>query len=152
MVMIDKFPYMYLALKEARSAADRGEVPVGAVVVGPDGTVLGKAGNRVKEDRDPSAHAEILAIRQAAKRFGSERLENCDLHVTLEPCAMCAQAIAFARIRRLYFGADDTKGGGVTVGARIFDQSTTNHKPEVYGGICEHEAAQILKTFFKSRR
>jgi tRNA(Arg) A34 adenosine deaminase TadA len=150
--MVDKFPHMYLALEEARKAAARGEVPVGAVVVGPDGVILGKAGNRVKEDHDPSAHAEILAIRQAAKRFGSERLENCDLHVTLEPCAMCAQAIAFARIRRLYFGADDMKGGGVTVGARIFDQPTTHHKPEIYGGICEQEAAQILKDFFQNRR
>ncbi len=152
MIMVDKFPYMHLALEEARKAAERGEVPVGAVVVGPDGTVLGRAGNRVKEDCDPSAHAEMLAIRQATKRFGSERLENCDLHVTLEPCAMCAQTIAFARIRRLYFGADDIKGGGVTVGARIFDQPTTNHKPEVYGGICEQEAVQILKAFFKNRR
>jgi len=150
--MIDQFPHMYLALDEARAAAGRGEVPVGAVVVDPSGNVLASAGNRVVEYLDPSAHAEILAIRAAAQKFGSERLEGCDLHVTLEPCAMCAQAIAFARIRRVYFGAEDPKGGGVTVGARIFDQPTTHHCPEVYGGICEAEAADILRQFFEARR
>ncbi|UTW54847.1 nucleoside deaminase [Kordiimonas sp. SCSIO 12610] len=150
--MIDQFPFMHLALDEARAAASRGEVPVGAVVVSSSGEVLAKAGNRVVETCDPTAHAEILAIRAAAKKFGSERLEGCDLHVTLEPCAMCAQAIAFARIRRIYFGADDPKGGGVTVGARIFNQPTTHHKPEIYGGICEAEASEILKDFFASKR
>ncbi len=101
---------------------------------------------------DPTGHAELIAIREAARKFGSERLEGCDIYVTLEPCAMCAQAIAFARLRRLYFGAEDSKGGGVTVGARIFSQSTTHHRPEIYGGICEAEAAQLLRDFFRKRR
>lgn len=150
--MIDTFPHMHRALDEARKAADRGEVPIGAVVVGPDGQVLAAAGNDVVGPKDPTGHAELIAIRQAAKVLGSERLEGCDLYVTLEPCAMCAQAIAFARIRRLYYGADDEKGGGITVGARIFSHKTTHHKPEIYGGILERESAQLLRDFFKTRR
>jgi len=152
MGMIDTFPHMHRALDEARKAADRGEVPIGAVVVGPDGLVLAAAGNDVVGVKDPTGHAELIAIRQAAKLLGSERLEGCDLYVTLEPCAMCAQAIAFARIRRLYYGADDEKGGGITVGARIFSQKTTHHRPEIYGGILERESAQLLRDFFKTRR
>lgn len=141
-----------MALDEARAAAQRGEVPIGAVVVGPGGAVLASAGNHVVGPHDPTGHAEMIAIRQAAKAFGSERLEGCDIYVTLEPCAMCAQAIAFARIRRLYYGADDAKGGGITVGARIFSQPTTHHKPEIYGGILEAESAQLLRDFFRARR
>lgn len=151
-IMIDSFPHMRMALDEARKAADRGEVPIGAVVTGPDGRVLAAAGNDVVGPKDPTGHAELIAIRAAAKVLGSERLEGCDLYVTLEPCAMCAQAIAFARIRRVYYGADDPKGGGITVGARIFSQKTTHHRPEVYGGILERDAAQLLRDFFKSRR
>lgn len=143
---------MRMALEEARLAAEAGEVPIGAVIADPAGEVIAKAGNRVVGPKDPTGHAELLAIREAAQKFGSERLEGCSLYVTLEPCAMCAQAIAFARISRLYYGADDEKGGGITVGARIFNQPTTHHKPEVYGGILEKEAAKLLRDFFKSRR
>lgn len=143
---------MHTALEEARKAADLGEVPIGAVIVGPNGEVLARAGNRVVGPTDPTGHAEMIAIREAAKKFGSERLEGCSLYVTLEPCAMCAQAIAFARISRLYYGADDPKGGGITVGARIFNQPTTHHTPEIYGGILEKEAAQLLRDFFRARR
>jgi tRNA(adenine34) deaminase len=150
--MIDQFPHMHTALEEAKKAAALGEVPIGAVVVGPDGSVLAAAGNRVIGPHDPTGHAELIAIRMAAAKLGSERLSGCSLYVTLEPCAMCAQAIAFARIGRLYYGADDAKGGGVTVGARIFDQATTHHRPEVYGGILEKEAAQLLRDFFRLRR
>ncbi len=150
--MIDHFPHMHTALEAAKTAAEQGEVPIGAVLVGPDGAVLAVAGNDVIGAYDPTGHAEIRVIREAAKKLGSERLEGCDLYVTLEPCAMCAQAIAFARIRRLYYGAEDPKGGGVTVGARIFSQPTTHHKPEVYGGILEAQAAQILRDFFIKRR
>lgn len=150
--MIDHFPHMHRALDEARAAASRGEVPIGAVITGPDGTVLAAAGNAVVGPRDPTGHAELIAIRAAARTLGSERLEGCDLYVTLEPCAMCAQAIAFARIRRVYFGAEDPKGGGVTVGARIFSQPTTHHRPEIYGGILEADAAQLLRDFFRDRR
>ena len=150
--MIDHFPHMHTALDEAKKAAGLGEVPIGAVVVGPDGTVLAQAGNRVVGPHDPTGHAELIAIREAAALLGSERLEGCSLYVTLEPCAMCAQAIAFARIGRLYYGADDPKGGGITVGARIFSQPTTHHKPEIYGGILEEEAAQLLRDFFRARR
>ncbi|MBL4837179.1 MAG: nucleoside deaminase [Kordiimonadaceae bacterium] len=150
--MIEKFPHMHQALDEARLAAEKGEVPIGAVITGPDGQVLAAAGNRVVGPKDPTGHAELIAIRQAAKKLGSERLVDCNLYVTLEPCAMCAQAIAFARIARVYYGADDPKGGGITVGARIYSQPTTHHKPEVYGGILENEAAQMLRDFFKSRR
>ncbi|QQS15173.1 MAG: nucleoside deaminase [Rhodospirillales bacterium] len=143
---------MALALAEARDAAARGEVPVGAVVTGPDGAVLARAGNRVEALNDPTAHAELLAIRAAAEALGSPRLVGCDLHVTLEPCPMCAQAISFARLRRLYFGASDPKGGGVEHGPRIFGQPTCHHAPEVYSGIAETEAAALLRDFFRARR
>ena len=150
--MIDDFPFMRAALEEARLASARGEVPIGAVVVNPRGRIIAAAGNNVVGPKDPTGHAEILAIRKAADIMESERLDGCDIYVTLEPCAMCAQAIAFARIKRLYFGAEDPKGGGVTVGARIFDHATTHHKPEVYGGILETDAAKLLRDFFKERR
>ncbi|MDN2566253.1 nucleoside deaminase [Aquibium sp. A9E412] len=139
------------ALAEARAAAGRGEVPVGAVVVR-DGTVVARAGNRTRELDDPTAHAEMLAIRQACAALGAERLVGADLYVTLEPCAMCAGAISFARIRRLYFGASDAKGGAVENGPRFFDQPTCHHAPEVYAGIGEAEAARLLKSFFRARR
>ena len=145
--------YMAEALAQAERAAERGEVPVGAVVVdGASARVLAACGNRVVERRDPTAHAEMLAIRQAAQALASERLGGCDLYVTLEPCAMCAQAMALARVRRLYFGAADPKGGGVEHGARVFDQPTCHHRPEVYGGIDEARAAALLKDFFAARR
>ncbi len=143
---------MEIALQEARDAAARGEVPVGAVVLGPDGAVLARAGNRVEATHDASAHAEILALREAAAARGSARLFDCDLVVTLEPCPMCAQAISFFRIRRLVFGAYDPKGGGVEHGARVFDASSCHHRPEVVGGIRETEAAALLKAFFADRR
>lgn len=143
---------MARALHEARLAAERGEVPIGAVIVGPDGTLLAQAGNRTEEARDPTAHAEMLVIRAAAAKLGAPRLVNCDLYVTLEPCPMCAQAISFARIRRLYWGAGDPKGGGVEHGPRIFDQPTCHHKPELYPGIAEAEAGALLRAFFKERR
>ncbi len=146
------FPFMTTALSEARDAALAGEVPVGAVIVDPSGKIIAKAGNRVLRDKDPTAHAELLAIREAAQLLETERLIDCDLWVTLEPCAMCAQAIAFARIKRLYFGALDPKGGGTRHGARIFNQHTTHHRPEIYQGIREAECAQILNDFFKDRR
>ncbi len=140
------------ALREARAAAERGEVPIGAVIVGPDGTLLAVAGNRTEADRDPTAHAEMLAIRQAAAKLGSPRLIDCDLHVTLEPCPMCAQAISFARLRRVYYGAPDPKGGGIEHGPRIFSQPTCHHRPDVYSGIAEQEAGALLRAFFKERR
>ena len=143
---------MDLALTEAKNAAARGEVPVGAVIVNADGDVLAVAGNRTLELRDPTAHAEVLALRAAAAKLGSERLIDCDLYVTLEPCAMCAGAISFARIRRLYFGASDPKGGAVEHGPRLFGQPTCHHAPEVYGGIGESAAALLLKAFFAARR
>ena len=143
---------MELALREAKSAAERGEVPVGAVVLGPDGTVLASAGNRVEATHDASAHAEILALRAAAAARGSARLPDCDLVVTLEPCPMCAQAISFFRIRRLIFGAYDPKGGGVEHGARVFDASSCHHRPEIVGGVRESEAAGLLKAFFAGKR
>ncbi len=143
---------MQRALEEARRAAVAGEVPVGAVVVDPAGNVLAAAHNRVETDRDVTAHAEILALREAGRRRGSARLADCDLYVTLEPCPMCAQAIAFARIRRLYFGAADPKGGGVEHGARVFAASSCHHRPEVYGGIGERPAADLLRAFFRERR
>ena len=143
---------MLAALAEAQAAAARGEVPVGAVVVGADGSVLGRAGNRTRELADPTAHAEMLAIRQACAARGSERLDGADIYVTLEPCAMCAAAIAFARVRRLYWGAPDPKGGGVEHGARIFSQPTCHHAPELYGGIAEARAARLLRAFFARRR
>jgi tRNA(adenine34) deaminase len=144
--------FMPLALEEAEAAARRGEVPVGAVLAGPDGAVLARDGNRVLELRDPTAHAEMLVIRTAARRLGSERLVGCQLYVTLEPCAMCAAAISFARLERLYFGAADEKGGAVEHGVRFFAQPTCHHAPEVYGGIAETESAALLRDFFKSRR
>ena len=140
-------------MAEAEAAAGRGEVPVGAVVVdGRTGDVLARAGNEVEARHDPTAHAEMLAIRDAAARHGTARLVDCDIYVTLEPCAMCAQAIAFARLRRVYFGAADPKGGGVEHGARIFDQPTCHHRPEVIGGIQESRAGELLRGFFKERR
>jgi tRNA(Arg) A34 adenosine deaminase TadA len=143
---------MDIALAEAEAARDLGEVPVGAVVVSATGEVLGRAGNRTLTQRDPTAHAELLAIRQATAKLGSERLVGCDLYVTLEPCAMCAAAISFARLRRLYFGAADPKGGAVEHGPRFFGQPTCHHAPEVYGGIGETHSASLLKQFFAARR
>lgn len=143
---------MDVALEEAKAAAARGEVPVGAVIVAGDGEIVARAGNRTLELKDPTAHAEVLAIRAACEKIGSERLIDCDLYVTLEPCAMCAAAISFARIRRLYFGADDPKGGAVEHGVRFFAQATCHHAPDVYGGIGEGEAADLLKAFFRARR
>ena len=140
------------ALREAEDAAQRGEVPVGAVILDESGRLIAQAGNRVLELRDPTAHAEMLAIREATRKIGSERLSGYDLYVTLEPCAMCAQAISCARLRRLYVGADDPKGGGVVHGARVFSRSTCHHKPEVYGGIGETAAAALLRRFFQDRR
>lgn len=144
-------PYMAKALEEAEAAARRGEVPVGAVVV-LDGTVIASAGNRTRELLDVTAHAEILAIRAAAQVLGQERLTGADLYVTLEPCTLCAAAISFARIRRLYYGAEDPKGGGVDHGARFYAQPTCHHAPEVYSGIGESAAAAVLTGFFQGRR
>ena len=143
---------MPLALVEAHAAAVRAEVPVGAVVVAPDGRVLAAAGNRTRELSDPTAHAEVLAIRAACATLSSERLDGCDLWVTLEPCPMCAAAISFARIRRLYFAASDPKGGGVEHGPRVFSHATCHHAPEVYGGFHEAEARALLQAFFAARR
>jgi tRNA(adenine34) deaminase len=143
--------FMDLALEQARTAAQAGEVPVGCVVVR-EGAVIAAAGNRTLSDRDPTAHAELLAIRQAAMLLGSERLTDCDLYVTLEPCAMCAAAISLARIRRLYYGAADPKGGAVESGVRFFSAATCHHRPEIYGGIGEREARALLKDFFAARR
>ncbi|MDQ0506267.1 nucleoside deaminase [Xanthobacter agilis] len=143
--------FMQMALNEARAAAERGEVPVGAVLV--RGTeVLARDGNRTRELNDPTAHAEMLVIRAAGARLKSERLVNCDLYVTLEPCAMCAGAASFARLRRIYFGASDPKGGAVENGPRFFSQPTCHHAPEVYGGIAERQAAEVLRNFFQDRR
>lgn len=143
--------FMEIALAEAHVAAERGEVPVGAVLVR-GGEVLAQAGNRTLESHDPSAHAELLVIREACAASKSQRLPDCDLYVTLEPCALCAAAISFARIRRLYFGAEDAKGGAVVNGGRFFAQPTCHHAPEVYGGINETAAAELLKNFFLERR
>ncbi len=141
------------ALQAAREAAMRAEVPVGAVVVdGASGEVIAAAGNRTEELSDPTAHAEMLALRAAAARLGAPRLAGCDLYVTLEPCPMCAQAIAFARIRRLYYGAADPKGGGVRHGPRIFDQPSCHHRPEIYDGIGAAPAGTLLRAFFTDRR
>jgi len=142
---------MDLALDEARAAAARGEVPIGAVVVR-DGVVIARAGNRTRETHDPTAHAEVVAIRAACAALGDERLVGCDLYVTLEPCAMCAAAISFSRIRRLYYGASDPKGGGVEHGGRFYAQPTCHHAPEVYSGIGEVAAAELLRGFFRERR
>ncbi len=145
--------YMEMAIAEAQVGAGRGEVPVGAVVVdAASGRVLARAGNRVEADNDPTGHAELLALREAAVLAGASRLTDCDLYVTLEPCAMCAQAISFARIRRLYFGAYDAKGGGVEHGVRIFDQPTCHHAPEIIGGLEEASCAALLQDFFAARR
>jgi tRNA(Arg) A34 adenosine deaminase TadA len=143
--------YMAAALDEARQAAAEGEVPVGAVLVR-DGEILVRAHNRVEAENDPTAHAELLAIREACRIAGEPRLPDCDLYVTLEPCAMCAQAISMARIRRLYFAAYDPKGGAVEHGPRLFGQPTCHHAPDIYGGIGEREAADLLRGFFKDRR
>lgn len=142
---------MAQALEQARLAARRGEVPVGAVLVR-DGRVVAAAGNRVEELSDPTAHAEVLVLRAAAATAGSPRLEGCDLYVTLEPCPMCAAAISFARLRRVYFGAYDPKGGGVEHGPRVFDHPTCHHRPEVVGGLAEAECATLLRDFFRQRR
>ena len=142
---------MAMALQVAERAAARGEVPVGAVIV-QDGKLLVRAGNRVEADKDPTAHAEMLAIRAAAEMLDAPRLPDCDLYVTLEPCAMCAAAISFARIRRLYFGAYDPKGGGVENGTRFFGQPTCHHAPKVFGGIAETECSALLKDFFRDLR
>lgn len=144
--------FMELALEQARMAAAAGEVPVGAVLVDASGAVLAATHNRVERDKDPTAHAEMLAIRQAAAARGDARLPDCDLYVTLEPCPMCATAISFARLRRVYWGAADPKGGGVENGPRIFAQATCHHRPELFGGIAETEAAALLRDFFKARR
>src|SRR5215813_6818315 len=143
--------FMDLALDEAHAAAAAGEVPIGCVIVC-DGDLVAQAGNRTLAERDPTAHAEIVAIRRAAAALGSERLVDCDLYVTLEPCTMCAAAISFARIRRLYYGAADPKGGAVDNGVRFYASPTCHHRPEVYGGIAEQEAATLLLDFFAERR
>jgi tRNA(Arg) A34 adenosine deaminase TadA len=143
---------MKLALTEAEAAAARGDVPVGAVLVDGEGRVLAAAGNRVEADHDPTAHAEMLVLRRGASQMGTARLAECDLYVTLEPCAMCAAAIALARLRRLYFGAYDPKGGAVEHGPRLFAQPTTHHRPEIYGGIEEGRAGELLRSFFRTRR
>ena len=140
------------ALAAARAAGARGEVPIGCVIVGPDGAVLAEAGNRTEELKDPTAHAELLAIRAAGAALGSPRLVGCDLYVTLEPCPMCAGAIAHARIARLHYGASDPKGGAVEQGARVFDQPQCLHRPEVYAGLGAGEAAELLRDFFRARR
>lgn len=143
--------FMDLAFAEAEAAAARGEVPIGAVIVR-DGAILASAGNRTRELNDPTAHAEVLSIREACRLAESERLPEADLYVTLEPCPMCAAAISFARIRRLYFGATDEKGGAVVSGGRYFAQSTCHHAPETYAGIAETRAADLLRSFFRERR
>lgn len=142
---------MAVAIGEAQAAAERGEVPIGAAIV-VDGEIVARAGNRTLADDDPTAHAEILAIRAAASALGSQRLTGADLYVTLEPCTMCAAAISFARIRRLYYGAADPKGGAVDSGVRFFNQPTCHHAPEVYGGLRESESSALLKAFFRARR
>jgi tRNA(adenine34) deaminase len=143
---------MAIAMEEAEAATERGEVPVGACVVSSSGEVLARAGNRTQELKDVTAHAEMLVIRAASQILGSERLTDCDLHVTLEPCAMCAGAISHARIKRVYFGADDPKMGAVEHGPRFFHQPTCHHTPEVYGGISGEAASRLLRQFFKARR
>lgn len=150
--MITRASPMELALAEAEAAGARGEVPVGAVIIDETGNLLVAAGNRVEIERDPTAHAEMQVLRAASARLGIPRLDNCDLWVTLEPCAMCAAAIALARIRRLYFGAWDPKGGAVEHGPRLFDRPTLHHRPEIYGGIEERRAADLLRAFFHARR
>jgi len=143
---------MTLAFAEAEAAGWRGEVPVGAVLIGADGVLIAASGNRVEERHDPTAHAEVVVLREATAKLGAKQLDGCDLYVTLEPCPMCAAAISLARIRRLYFGAYDPKGGGVEHGARIFDQPTCHHRPEIYGGIDERRAGALLRAFFQAKR
>lgn len=144
--------FMDVALEEARKAAKRGEVPVGACVVGPDGKVLAQASNRTRELSDPTAHAEVLAIREACAKLGSERLPGCDLYVTLEPCPICAGTIAAARIARLYYGAEDPKSGAVRYGARVFSHPQCHHRPEIFDAIGAQESEDLLKAFFSARR
>ena len=146
-----KASFIEQAIEEARLAGARGEVPIGAVIVRKD-IIVAKAGNRTLELNDPTAHAEILAIRQAGERLASQRLVDCDLYVTLEPCPMCAAAISFARIRRLYFGASDVKSGGVENGTRFYESPTCHHKPEVYSGMAENDCAGLLREFFRNQR
>ena len=143
--------FMEIALEEARAAGERGEVPVGAVLV-MGGTVIASAGNRTRAEHDVTAHAEVAVIREAARQLGQERLGGADLYVTLEPCTLCAAAISFARIRRLYYGAADPKGGAVENGVRFFASPTCHHRPEVYAGIAETEAATLLRDFFAAKR
>ncbi|MEM9438807.1 MAG: nucleoside deaminase [Pseudomonadota bacterium] len=149
---MERFPHMARALELAREAAEAGEVPVGAVIVGPDGAVLAEARNVMREVKDPTAHAEIIAIRAACRALGSERLVGCDLYVTLEPCPMCAAAISAARVARLYYGASDPKSGGVEQGPRVFSHPQAHHVPEIYDGIGAAEAEALLKSFFAARR
>lgn len=144
--------YFEIAFEEASAAAERGEVPVGAVLVSDDGTILSRAGNRMRELNDPTAHAEVLAIREACRKLGSDRLPGADLYITLEPCTLCAAAISFARLRRIYFSAYDVKGGGVENGACFFNQPTCHHAPEVYGGFQEQRGLSLIKSFFASLR
>lgn len=144
--------HMALALVEAEAAAGAGEVPVGAVLVAGDGTVLASDRNRIEERRDPTAHAEMLVIRAASVRLGTARLVGCDLYVTLEPCPMCAMAASLARLRRIYYGAEDPKGGGIDHGPRILASTSCHHRPEVYGGIAASRSAELLRTFFQARR
>ena len=151
MTQTPSLSFMDAALVQARAAAAAGEVPVGCVIVR-NGAVVAQAGNRTLADRDPTAHCEIVAIRAAALALGCERLADCDLHVTLEPCAMCAGAISLARIRRLYYGAPDPKGGAVDNGVRFFGSPACHHRPDVYAGIGEAEASALLKDFFRERR
>ncbi len=152
MTLGERLGHMDLALLEARMAAERGEIPVGAVVVSPAGSVVASAGNRTRELSDPSAHAELLAVREACRALGSERLIDHDLYVTLEPCPMCAGLISFARIRRLYYGASDPKSGGVEQGPRVFTHPTCHHTPEIYPGLGEVEAKALLQSFFEKLR
>src|SRR5246500_6036737 len=149
--MTDMHTFMELALDEAYAARGAGEVPIGCVIVC-DGDLIAQAGNRTLADRDPTAHAEMVAIRRAAEALGNERLADCDLYVTLEPCAMCAAAISFARIRRIYYGAADPKGGAVENGVRFFASASCHHRPEIYGGLAEAEASVLLTDFFRARR
>ena len=144
--------YMNVALEEAAKALKRGEVPIGAVIVENSGNIVARAGNETRARLDPSAHAEVLAIREACTVLKTERLVNCDMYVTLEPCAMCAALIANARIRRIYFAASDPKSGGIQQGARIFDRKQTHHVPEIYSGIGEEKAAKLLRNFFSKKR
>ena len=150
--MIHKSKFMQIALEEARAAFARDEIPVGAVIIDENQNIIAQAGNRTEELNDPTAHAEILAIKQACEKLGSPRLVQCSIYVTLEPCSMCASAISFARIKSLYYGAGDKKSGGVEHGAKIFNSSSCHHKPDIYDSICEAESGELLKDFFKGKR